>query len=623
MGVTVRKSAADPASLTASSGRRAAGVRPGLHRSASARASPSSLWVGGLVLAVLAFALLPLDLLLPKVPVRGVVRDAHTAEPIAGARVRLGPASITSGADGTFSVDRASITGGVLVEADGYRPLRSRVWPLRAQRLGLVPQRFTMHVRDAETGAPIPAPDVGGAGTRARLIAPGQVEVEPARAGTSLTVVADGYRDAIAEYRGEGEIVAALQPRIRGQVVDSTTGQPVRGAHVTQGDLAATTDADGNFELDRRPTGPLRVLAPGYRRAELDASQERTLLAQVEPLQVRALYLTYYGAGDRNLRENVLRLTEQTAVNAVVIDVKGDRGKLAYRSAVPLAEAVGANDAPTITDLKGLLTTLRQRRLYAIARIAVFKDDTLAHHGDDAGLDVAVKHGVSGLPWTDGEGLSWVDPLRPEVWEYNINLAREAVQLGFDEVQFAYARFPIEASGGLSAGQARFSRPWLTERDRVDAIGTFLQRAGEQVRQAGGFVGVDAFGSVAWAEGDNGVGHDLDMLARTVDYLCPTVYPSSFHQGLPGLLTFPQVVQQPYTTVYESVRHLRARTADQAAITRPWLQYFDDYAWQTGRPYRAADIDAQRQGALAAGAAGWMMWDPSNRYTRGGLGARP
>jgi hypothetical protein len=108
-----------------------------------------------------------------------------------------------------------------------------------------------------------------------------------------------------------------------------------------------------------------------------------------------------------------------------------------------------------------------------------------------------------------------------------------------------------------------------------------------------------------------------------VDYLSPTVYPSSFRAGLPGLLNFPQVVQQPYAVVFESVRQARMRTADQATVVRPWLQYFDDYTWQTGRQFRTADIDAQRNGALSAGAVGWMMWDPLNKYARGGFGARP
>src|SRR5204862_5846085 len=123
---------------------------------------------------------------------------------------------------------------------------------------------------------------------------------------------------------------------------------------------------------------------------------------------------------------------------------------------------------------------------------------------------------------------------------------------------------------------------------------SFLKQARDEVRLAGAFVSVDVFGYVAWNDGDNGVGHDIEELAGSVDYLCPTVYPSSFRAGLPGLLTYPQVIQQPYAVVFESVRRARARTVDRATVLRPWLQYFDDFSWQTGRAFRTAEIDAQR-----------------------------
>ena len=435
---------------------------------------------------------------------------------------------------------------------------------------------------------------------------------------------APGFRDAVVRYRGESELVTQLQPRVLGAVMDGTTGRPIAGAFLSHGDLAVTSDENGQFELERRPEGRLRVLAPGFRRLELDASQDRMVVARLEPLSVRAVYLTYYGVGDRTLRENVMALTAKTDVNAVVIDVKSDRGRLSYRSSVPLAEAIGANAETTIPNIDELLMMLKQRNIYTIARIVVFKDELLAKNGQGAGLDVAVKDRLSEKPWTDSDGKVWVDPLRPEVWEYNVDLAREAALKGFDEVQFDDVRFPVEQAGsGLSANQARYSRPWITTNDRVSAVSGFLRRAHDEVRLSGAFVSANVFGYVVWNDDDNGVGHDLRVLADLVDYLCPTFYPSSFRAGLPGLLNYPQVIQRPHDVVFESVRRARARTADQGAVVRPWLQYFDDYSWQTGRAYRYVEIDAQRTGALAAGAGGWMMWDPSNKYARGGLGVRP
>ncbi len=457
---------------------------------------------------------------------------------------------------------------------------------------------------------------------RASVAEPGRFRVEPARGGTAVTVTAPGFREARVTFAGDQEnLVVDLQPRLHGSVVDATTGRPIPRAFVTADGAAVTAGDDGTFELERRPSGPVRVLAPGYRRADLEYAPGQPLAARLEPIVVKALYLTLYGVADRGLRQNALDLIEKTEANALVIDVKGDRGKLAYRSAVPLAETIGANDEPTIANIDELLAMLKQRNIYTIARIVIFKDDMLARNGHRAGLDVAVKDGASGRPWIDGEDLAWVDPLRPETWEYNIALAREAAQKGFDEVQFDYVRFPTDPAPGSSMAAATFSRA-AGQDERVAAISTFLKRAHAEVRTAGAYLGADIFGYVPWDDGDIGIGQRFEAVAANVDYVCPMVYPSTYQAGLPGSIGFPSVVAKPYEVVYESMARARQRAEGTGAVMRPWLQYFDDYPWQTGRRYNAAEIEAQKQAAADAGVADWMMWDPFNRYGRGGLAPR-
>jgi hypothetical protein len=575
-----------------------------------------------LVLGILLATIAPLDLLLPKVSVRGVVVDRVSREPVAGARIKLGSNALIADRVGAFGIERASMTDTVQVEADGYQSVQVYALPFRELHVNLAPRSLTLNVRDAETNEPVPDAVPVGAGIRYHSSEPGRLQIEPARENVPLTITAPGFQNTVIRIRDGSEATVALQPRVTGYVVDGSTGRTIPGAFVTSGDIALTTDANGAFELERRPPGPLRVLAPGYRRIDVDASQARQIVARVEPIAIKALYLTYTGVGDRAILQNVLSLAEKTEVNAVVIDVKGERGRLSYRSDVPLAQTIGANVEPTVPNIDELLATFKQRGIYTVARIVVFKDDVLARNGQRAGLDVSIREGLTNQIWTESDGMGWVDPFRPEVWEYNVDLAREAARKGFDEVQFDAARFPMEQTGGLSTKQPIYSRLWLTERDRMDTVGGFLRQARDQVRLAGAFISVDVQGYATWNEGDNGVGQNLELLASAVDYLCPTVHPSAFKNGLPGLVPFPQVVQQPYAVVFESLRRATTRTAGRGAVYRPWLQYFDDFAWQTGRQFRTADIDAQRNGALAAGVAGWMMWDPSNRYMRGGLGAR-
>jgi len=247
---------------------------------------------------------------------------------------------------------------------------------------------------------------------------------------------------------------------ITGRVVDSFTRTPILGAIVTSNGDVTQTDEHGIFSFKTGRSG-LAARAYGYTRAEVgSASQEIKLV----PFRPKALYLSFFGIGDRTLRQAALKLIEQTELNAFVIDVKGDRGMLPYKSSVVLASEVGAQRIITIKDMNDLMKSLKERGVYTIARIVVFKDNPLAL----ARHDLQVK-AHSGEMWRDREELAWVDPFKKEVWDYNIDIAVEAAQHGFDEIQFDYVRFP-DAIG------LQYSMP-NTEENRLIAISGFLTEA--------------------------------------------------------------------------------------------------------------------------------------------------
>jgi hypothetical protein len=385
-------------------------------------------------------------------------------------------------------------------------------------------------------------------------------------------------------------------------VRDAADGRPLAGASILAHGRETLTDARGQFAVPGVEPGTwLLVRSPGYRRlAAAPTAPEVTL--RLEPLVVKAAYLTYYGVHDREIRGRVLDLIEATELNAVVIDVKGDRGLIPYRTAVPLARAAGAEGPVIIRDMFGFIADLKGRRIYTIARIVVFKDTVLAHHRPD----LAVIDARTGRPWTDREGLAWVDPFREEVWEYAIAVAQEAAAKGFDEIQFDYVRFPTD--GSLSA--ARYARE-NTAPNRLEAVTAFLARARRALSPLGVYLAADTFGYTAFNTNDTDVGQRLEELAPHVDYISPMAYPSGYHLGIPG---FRLPVAHPYEVVRESVRLTRQRTAEYRVRVRPWIQDFRDYAFDR-RGFGVAEIRAQIRAAEDAGAAGWMLWNPSNRYT--------
>ena len=156
------------------------------------------------------------------------------------------------------------------------------------------------------------------------------------------------------------------------------------------------------------------------------------------PAVVRGLYVNAWAFGSNRFMD-LVRLADSTEVNALVIDVKDDTGYLTYRSNVPTAVAIGANERIRAADARERLALLQERRIHPIARIVVAKDPLLAVRKPSW----AVRHREGGF-WEDRIGSRWVDAYRDSVWIYAADLAAEAVMLGFQEIQFDYLRFSDE-----------------------------------------------------------------------------------------------------------------------------------------------------------------------------------
>jgi hypothetical protein len=385
-----------------------------------------------------------------------------------------------------------------------------------------------------------------------------------------------------------------------GTVIDQSTLSPVAGAIVTSQVGVIRTDPHGHFDTGQT-VASVAVRAPGYLRVEVTTTDDAPLLVTLTPFRPYALYLSVYGIVSSTLRNQAADLaTPRTAINALVIDVKGDRGFTPYKSLA--REAIGAaaeisGRPPLALDFPALLADLHARHLYLIARIVVFKDDPLA----DAHPEWSVRTAQGG-PWRDREGLQWMDPFSHEVWQHNLDVAEEAAKMGFDEIQFDYVRFPDQR--GL-----RFSQP-NTQENRTAAITGLFQAARTRLAPYNVFISADIFGYVCWNLNDTAIGQQLEQLGASLDYISPMLYPSGFTWGLPGL-TNP--VAEPGKIVGRTLTEAMRRTGLPGVRFRPWLQAFRDYAFDR-RPFGAEAIRAQTDAANAVDSDGWMLWNPRNQY---------
>jgi len=415
------------------------------------------------------------------------------------------------------------------------------------------------------------------------------------------------------------------------RVVDTLTEKPIPGALVTSGSQVVRTDEDGMCYI-KNEGDKVALRACGYLRTEylIAAPQEKKLVSitpkaiylslremaaeilhqtinvpqeiQLVPFTPKAIYLSFYGIGDRTLRESALELLQETELNALVIDVKGDRGMIPYKSAIPLATEVGAQRIITVKDAGGLIKSLREKGVYTIARIVVFKDNLLALRRPD----LAVKT-QGGEIWRDRENLAWVDPFKKEVWDYNIDIAIEAAQYGFDEIQFDYVRFPDAVAPQCSVPN--------TQENRVKAISGFLMEARKRLLPYNVFLSADIFGYVCWNLNDTHIGQTLEDLTSHVDYLSPMLYPSGFQYGIPG---YRIPVTHSYEIVYLSLKRAQERTRLPSVRFRPWLQAFRDYAFDK-RYFEDKEIRDQINAVEKFGSQGWMLWNPQNIYSKYGL----
>jgi hypothetical protein len=389
---------------------------------------------------------------------------------------------------------------------------------------------------------------------------------------------------------------------ITGKVVDAKTKAPIQAAGVTLGDKAVRTDKEGVFHLEGTAE-TLKLRAPGYAKRELPLAELKGDQAEIPltPFKVKGLYLTSYGLASKKLRTAVLEAIQVNNLNALVIDVKGDNGFVPFKVDIPLVQEIGADKPILFKDMKATVAGLKEKKLYLIARIVVFKDNPLA----TAKPEWAVKAKSGGF-FLDRERLRWVDPFRKEVWDYNIAIAKKAAEVGFDEVQFDYVRFP-------DSRKCTFSQP-ANEDSRTATITTFLQAAYKALAPYNVMVGADIFGYVCWNTNDTDIGQKIHPAVDAVDVVCPMVYPSGYHLGIPN---YRNPVQHPYKIVYLSLKKAQERTGVSPLRFRPWLQAFRDYAF--GRKFfNEEEMLIQIKAAQDFGSSGWMFWNPRNIYPPNG-----
>ena len=368
------------------------------------------------------------------------------------------------------------------------------------------------------------------------------------------------------------------------------------------------------------------------------------------PKAVKALYMSSWVAGSPNIRTHVVGLLDSTEANSIVIDIKDYSGMVSFVTKDESLNAIGCTEK-RISDIGPFIKMLHEKGVYVIGRLAVFQDPCFVKLHPEA----AVKRSSDGGIWKDKKGISWMDAGSKQVWDHTIQIAKASYDMGFDEINFDYIRFPTDgnmkdilfpSSGtrakslvigdffryidkNLRGGQASTSSDpafdtlykSYTATSTADAtaalhMNSTFAGAGATSTEGNGrlTLSADLFGLVTVASDDLGIGQTLDQTLPYVDYISPMVYPSHFGNGWNG---FKNPADHPYDVIKISMAGGIAKAESKGLNIqklRPWLQDFNLKA-----TYTPDMVRAQMQATYDDGLTSWLLWDPNNRYSASAL----
>lgn len=309
---------------------------------------------------------------------------------------------------------------------------------------------------------------------------------------------------------------------------------------------------------------------------------------------VRGIHLTSWAAGARKTRRDIIAKINGSVINTVVVAIKETDGKV-YIPGVETARRYGSYE-PAIPEPEAMIKDFRDAGLYLIARIVVFKDATMPLHRKD----LAVRTPDGGI-WRAHKGATWLDPYNTEVWDYTLDIAEQAARLGFSEIQFDYIRYPTEGRTEL----CRYASPH-NAKSAIANLRGFLVYARERLKPYNVKISADVFGLTTTASDDMGIGQDIRVIARNVDYVYPMMYPSHYYAGEYNLKN-PN--SQPYKVIDRGLKGALKRLGTNYAKLRPYLQDFN-MGWHYGPHEVRAQIIAARRNMLES----WVLWNAGNRY---------
>ena len=366
------------------------------------------------------------------------------------------------------------------------------------------------------------------------------------------------------------------------------------------------------------------------------------------PKPLKAIYYSAFGASRNDKINLLINWAKTTEINSVVIDVKEINGEV-Y---IPLPMDGFGDIKPgfeiAIRDPKSLIKKLHENGIYVIARQVLFKDKKVITQRPD----LAVKKSDKKTIWKDYRGKKWLDPGSKEVWDYNINIAKEAYLLGFDEINLDYVRFPSDGPMSdiyypISQNTIDADPNWGRSKIMDDFYYYFTKQMREQFPEI--VISANVFGQVAINDDDVSIGQILESALLYFDAVSPMAYPSHYSKYFVPFSDGPD--NHPYEVIDKTLEKANIKIASinnkivnakadgskieirpgfetnlsvneiqklvpvEKTDIRLWLQAFTCTWCASSKAYTRTEVKAQEKAIYDNGGDSWMLWNASSRYS--------
>jgi hypothetical protein len=392
-----------------------------------------------------------------------------------------------------------------------------------------------------------------------------------------------------------GTVEGELAPKISHKVQGGETPLSIATAYLELTDVykaeelaTAITKANANVS-----PGAQIVIPRPMTRVPRDPKEDR--LGWPEDKILRGVFVTGSYASVR-WADTVEKVAEH-GLNAIVLDGKDYDGYINYPSKAKIAVESKAIRDKNIPDLTRAIRYAHWHGVHVIVRIPCFHDPWADKHLPDSRL--SIRYTPTGKPIH----VDWIDPTLPESQDYAIELAKEAIEAGADEIQLDYVRFPVHLPMKVAV------LPPQGERSKI--IRDFVKRVHAVTQSAGIFLSLDFFGVAATGERDDieRLGQDIATVAPEADAISLMSYPSHYgkhYMGFDNAADHAEIIGISNKAALAQLKPTGAKT-----IFRTWLQAFPNGVTHYGSQY----LLAQAKSAETSGGHGWLMWSPACEYS--------